>query len=508
MLDHLKKDRQVGFGAQERVRLALYVAALLALGGFIVISATGHSKPARAPEEPDPAAAKAEPVAVLDPATLNALVVASGAEPERFSPAGIEYLRTFALEGRWGDVQERLAPRALAARDPTGMRGRVFEVVGRVVDVSRETYRPPGESRDQRLWSVVLEGPEGGTMVALEHSLASEQDEGPPADTKPPLVSRDRIAVGQQVIVRGVYLQRRTGTIGQIVLREPTPVLFSSAFRIEFPLAERRPPISSIADALWSDIEDRLNRQSRRWDEDALFEVVQWARTQGPEACRRAVLEGEIEWQRWERARFETWKKEVPTTEGERPFTDNARGSVFRVSGIIGEVLKFGWERVTRNAWGVDEIHAISLLSDHYRNVALRLILPFPISDYPGVAGERAEHVRVYGVYLKNYTYDTRHQRPDGSERNQPITVPMFVVLHMEPFPIEDAGRGMRTLMYWIAGAMVLFGLLFYLVLIRGGQKQAERMEAHRWALRKRARASLTGKPGQAPPAGEAGGDD
>ena len=43
--------------------------------------------------------------------------------------------------------------------------------------------------------------------------------------------------------------------------------------------------------------------------------------------------------------------------------------------------------------------------------------------------------------------------------------------------------------MWWIAGSMLLFGLLFYLVLIRGGSKQNKAMEAHRIALRQRIRA-------------------
>jgi hypothetical protein len=69
----------------------------------------------------------------------------------------------------------------------------------------------------------------------------------------------------------------------------------------------------------------------------------------------------------------------------------------------------------------------------------------------------------------------------------------MFVVLHGEPYPEEEAGAMMRSAMLWVAGAMVLFALLFYVVLIRGGARQTQRMEEHRLALRKRIRAKGQG---------------
>ena len=91
-------------------------------------------------------------------------------------------------------------------------------------------------------------------------------------------------------------------------------------------------------------------------------------------------------------------------------------------------------------------------------------------------------------MFIKNFTYDTKFRLEDGNDEARPITTPLFVVLDIEPFPYGEAGK-YRTMMFWIAGFMVLFGLLFYLVLIRGGQKQQVRMEAHRMELRKRIRA-------------------
>jgi hypothetical protein len=505
MLDHLKKDRRVGLGAQERFRLALYVAGMIAIGGFIVIGATGKKAPRPGAGSGDATpAVTPDPRPRLDPVAFARLVEASGAEPERYSREGIEHLRKLQRKGSWGEVRERVTPEALLARGPAGLRGELLEVEGRVIDVTREAYQPAPGANEQRLWSVVLEGSDGATVVALKYSLRTNQDEGPPTDAKPPLLPAERIAPGQDVIVRGVYLQQRTGTIGETVLRAPTPVLFCSDFRIELPPEERLPPIPSLDKASWDVIEDRFNRESRRWDDDAVFEVIRWARERGYEACRDDVLNGPIGWKPWGKQVFERWKKEVAVTADDpRPITEGSRGKVFRFSGMVGEVFQYGWERIPRNPWGVDQMQSLTLLSDHYRNVALRLILPFPVSTFPSVQGAREEHLRVYGVFVKNHTYDTRHKRPDGSERDQPITVPMFVVLHAEPYPIDEAGRPMRTLMYWVAGAMVLLALVFYFVLIRGGQRQAERMEAHRWALRKRARESEQGKDAGAPSAAD-----
>ncbi len=503
MFEQLKKDRQTGFGAQERLRLSLYVAALLALGGFIVMGATKDdgeksAKPAAAPVEETK---EVDPGPLLDADELKRRVAEARAAPERFAVPAIEYIRKIQRTGRLGPVQTRVTPAAGTSALKQDARGTHLEIEGRVVDVSREEYRPrPDASANERLWSVVIEGADGSYAVAVKHGRGSDFSEGAPVDAKPPLVRAETILPGQHVIVRGVYFQERTGTLGSTVLREPAPVVFATRFRIELPREERLAPISTLDEALWSDVQDRFNRESRNWEEDALFEVVQWARTRGYEAVKQDVLEG-VGWKEWGKQTFETWKKEVAVDlDDPRPFTEKARGRIYRVSGIIAEVLQYDWDRVPRNQWGVDQFQLLTLISDHYRNVALRTILPYPITTFEGVEGNREDHLRIYGVFVKNLTYDTQFARPDGSGRPQPITVPMFVVLHAEPFPDDQAGQAMRSAMLWVAGAMVLLGLIFYVVLIRGGQKQADRMEKHRWELRRRARAAGSGATAGAPP--------
>jgi len=59
---------------------------------------------------------------------------------------------------------------------------------------------------------------------------------------------------------------------------------------------------------------------------------------------------------------------------------------------------------------------------------------------------------------------------------------------------IKRAGVGQGDLIRVIAVILIVMGILFYVVLIRGERKQAKRMEAHRIRLRRRARASEASK--------------
>ena len=498
MLNDLKKEQLAGSAARERIRLSLYVGGLLLMGTLIYMGTAARKIQKSADPEPaaqgEADAPPPQPLPLLDPAELERRIAASGEEPIRWSVAGVEYVRQIRRTGRIGPVVERLDPQGLWALVPAAARGRTYDLHGRVVAVSRETYGTEPGDESGRLWSVILEGEDGTQVVALSYAMRSEAQEGPPTDMRPPAVRGELIAPGQYVIARGVYLQRRTGSLGEIQLVPETPTLFAFHYRIAVPPAERNPEIDSLDDALWSEVRDRFNKESRTWDEDALFEVIRWARTQGYEACRKAVLEGDLGWSEWGRERFQTWKEEVRVDEGDpRPITEGSRGQVFRVAGIVGEVLDFGWERIPRNPWGVDEFQVVTLLADHYRNVSLRMFLPYPITTFPGVKGNKADHIRVYGVFIKNLTYDTKFKREDDSGRAHPVTSPMFVVLHAESYPDDIAQERMRGAMLWVAAGMLVFGLLFYFVLIRGSRRQNREMEEHRVALRRRIRAKGQG---------------
>ncbi len=66
--------------------------------------------------------------------------------------------------------------------------------------------------------------------------------------------------------------------------------------------------------------------------------------------------------------------------------------------------------------------------------------------------------------------------------------MPFFVVLDVRPRIYDSSKSGFDTAMRVVAGVMVLLGLLFYLVFIRGERREAARMEEHRRRLRKRMR--------------------
>lgn len=495
MLDDLKKERHAANPGKDLFKMAIYVVAMLMFG--ITIFAGSRCSPT-SPSKSGAAAGGAAaqpPGPTLDAAELTRLVEGSGAEPYRYSAPGLEYALRVRRKGHVGAVSGRLDAADLAALPLAEARGKIFDVVGQVTEVTREVYKPTAESTGaERLWSVVLEGRGGAQAVVISHALESEQDEGHPREAKPTGVRAEPIAVGQWVVARGVYVQQRTGSLGGASLPQPAPALLVSGFRILLPPEDWNEPVAALGDALWEDVQDRYSRESRRWDEDAVFETIQWARARGYEACRDDIEQGRLPWRHWGAKTFETWKKEVSVRRDDpRPFTEASRGTVFRTPGIVGEVLQFDWETIPPNRWNVDEFQLLRILSDHYQHISVTMIMPFPIATFEGVTGAKGEHVYVYGVFVKNETYDSQFKREDGTQRALPITAPMFVVLHMEPFPEAAAAQAMRNLMWWIAGSMVVFGLLFYVVLIRGGRKQVQRMEEHRLALRQRIRAKGQG---------------
>lgn len=150
-------------------------------------------------------------------------------------------------------------------------------------------------------------------------------------------------------------------------------------------------------------------------------------------------------------------------------------------------------------------MYILDLISDHYANVALRVFMPFPLDDFPDVKGERAERLRVTGLFVKNFTYKTR--RPSEEGGYDLLTVPFFVVLHVAS---DEGGRSPYKPLIWIiAGAIVVLGILFYVVLVRGESKERDRMDERRRALRKRVRELHPpdfGPHGGAPPAPGDGG--
>jgi hypothetical protein len=403
---------------------------------------------------------------------------------------------------------EPITPEALAALPFADAAGRHFEVRGRAVELVSQEFH----TETQRLWSLLLEGESGARVLVLKHGLAADPGEGRPRSVEQR--APDLVREGDFVGVRGLYLQRRVGTVGEIALPGPTPVLVAGVFR---KLEPARPPITKPQEASWETVEDRFLMDTKRWDEPATFQILQWAGAVGHEKIAEDIASGALPWQAWDRDTFGTWGAEIKVTSAEqpRPFTEGARGKLWRLDAIVGQVAEEGWETVPSNPWGVDHLWVVDLLPEDYtylgKSLACRSLSPFPPSAFPGLGGARNPRVFAYGFFVKNHTLTTQW-KATGGEHNADLTSPMFVVVHMEAKP---APGGDSTTLWWVAASMALMGVVFYLTLIRSERKEASKMEAYRIGLRQRMRAKGQGHsaeprgapPKDAPPAGEGGGE-
>ena len=73
------------------------------------------------------------------------------------------------------------------------------------------------------------------------------------------------------------------------------------------------------------------------------------------------------------------------------------------------------------------------------------------------------------------------------------MTMPMFIIVHVEP--LVPGRSPYETLIWIVSSVIIVLGVLFYLVLVRGESKEAARLEAHRAGLRKKRRGDKTISP-------------
>lgn len=495
MLDHLKKEQIQGFGAQEKARLSLLVAVLLVLAAAIFGSQSCESTRAPLDEEPTPLDPEGQGANTLDPQALRPRLVSAvfrdeREETSRFVEAAIDFLRLEVRGVPTGQITTRLDVAAFQQLDPREHLGDIIEVQGTVVDIVPFTYL----NERNRLWVLVLEDDEGRPFLAVKHALTSDPGGGRPVDALQRRGPSPLVEEGREIVVRGVYIQRRKGTLGEIALREPAPVLYGLAYRLTVPMDERPPAPASLADIPFDDVRDWTSREAEQLQSvDQLHQVIAWARARGYEQIRKDLQDGSLPIQVWDQERFSVWQKEVLAKERKlRPNTRAWRGQVFSTPGLIADINREGWSVMPANKWGVDSIYLFDLYSDHYAHKVIRNVLAFPPETYKEFSQKKSDHVRIYGVFLKNYQYRTKQlregERP-SSNRNR-LAVPLFVVLDFES--LENVGgvsESHRRLMWIVAGIIVLLGLIFYFVLIRGEGKQAKQFEASRIERRKRLRA-------------------
>jgi hypothetical protein len=482
MLDHSKG--QAALGRRETVRLMFLVGLALAVAGAMLTRSLSEptqelQQPALVPAGKDDEVARV----TIDRARVSAVGDGPAAhQDDAYERGALDYVLSVA-GASLADVPEHVTTERLSKVPFAEAAGRPYEVRGTVLEVVAREHRGSG----QRLWTLVVQGEDGAQVLVLKQGFASDPAEGRPRSATDDAAPIEK---GDQVVVRGIYLQRRSGTIGSVALREPVPVLVLVKMRTG--VAQPAAAIADPSRADWDEVEDRFMAETVRWEEPALFQTVQWARERGPQKVREDVLSGKFPWKDWDAASFRTWEKDVHVKSDAqvRPFVDAARGTMGRFTGVVGRVVYEGWEAIPSNPQGVDHLYVYDLVADDFSYgglpIPLRCFSPFPPDAFPGITGRMMQPIRAYGFFFKNYTYD-RKQAP------LQVTVPSFVLLHLEPYePARD-----RTSVWIIAGSMVVLGALFYFTLIRGERKESKRMEVYRRDLRQRMR-----KVGQGPMAG------
>jgi hypothetical protein len=478
MFENLKSAQQAGSTARERRRMIFLAVALLATAGtFLGVRSCRTLPGTRLPDARDVARSRPEERRV-DRAKLLALAPDGPQTHGAWQVEALQHVREVALLGL-SDAPRPVTTRALAAEPVAEVAGTRFEVEGRLTGLTSTEFR----SERERLWACVLEGSDGGQVVVVKLASASDPGQGAPTDAWP--LAPVELQPGDRVLARGLYVQRRVGTVGGIALSEPTPVLLAGQFRRQVdPPAD---PIGHPSEASYERIDDRWFAGTARLDDPALFELLQHLTVRGHAALREDIRAGRWPSAPWGRDEFDLWSAEVSSARADmpRPFTEGARGRLFRTSGVVGKVLVEDWDALRPNAWGVNSWHVVYLMSDYYGNSVIPCLSPFSWDTF-GVDDWRTQSQRVYvhGVFVKNYSFDTAKLKPEG-EGAARATLPLFVIVDVEPYPMGP--RQTASAVVWVLGGIVaLLGTLFFLLMrLERRDEQRLREQKRQWAQKR-----------------------
>lgn len=483
MFEKLKQAQQSGMTQRERRRFITMLASMLVLGGAIVGMRGCERLPGRkelpqAAQQPEDAPLRQ----ALDRTRLEALVRDDDGARQAFQPPALEHLRTLLGQGL-AEAPVAVAPAALAREAWPQALGRHVEVEGRITALSRTEYR----SELETLWAMVIEGADGGQVVVVRIGSTNEPGSGAPADAWP--LAPVELQVGDRALVRGIVAQRRQGTLGQVALGEPTPVVLASHFRRQVdPPAD---PIADPSEAAFDKVDDRFYAGTVRMDDPVLFELLQWLQLKGHAWVREQLASGALPTQEWEREAFDRWSEEagLRTADAPRPWTDAARGKAWRTSGLVGRVLVEDWDAVRPNRWGVNQLRHVYLWSDWYGNNVIPCVSPFPWEAF-GCDDWRKLDQRVWvtGIFVKNYTFHRSQGSAEGGYAK--LTMPLFVVLDVQPYPVGQ-GRGAGMVALVLLGMFVLGSVAWMLL------NRSERREVDAWRQRQAGwRRPRAGSPG------------
>ena len=493
------------------------VGACLAIGSFVF--GAKSCTPDEGPRAPLPHTRTYEvaekPPREIDMAPLETLRARTDA-PREFDTAALDHvLGEVARADFRREPHLRLSTTEVVALDPKEATGKTIETVGTVRGLDREAY-PSGVRGVNALWAFALEGEDGSRVVVVKESRYD--GDGPVDSYGGPTGPKVPIEEGTRARVRGVYLQKRTGSIGKVDLDAPAPVLVGREYRRTY---VPPPPMESFEKAQYESIVDRFNAETHDVESDAHWQLMRWLSTKGRESVTKDLREARITFTPWRTEQFLRWMKDLEndkdaTRPADRDFTVAQRGKVFRLTGVLGDYVKEDWETVRPNLYDVGRRYQMILLSDHYRNVGLRLDSPVPISDWPGVylhpdVKQRKLRVVAYGIFLQNYSYE-----PEASMRvtgtHSEITTPYFMLIHVEAEQPAIANPLYTNPFFWVWVSLLVFGVGFFLVMNRLEKREAGTLREQQLRIRRKNReAGVPGttpvaRPGAPPPPAEAPG--
>lgn len=510
MFDDLKQ-RQTGFRPKERARLVTSVALLLALGGFLFggKACVENQNVVKLPTAPAPAP-KAPETRPLDMGPLAGLQ-ATPAAPAAFDAAALDHVLREVAGGKVRREPDRVAtPAEVVAADPREAVGKTFEVTGTVRSLDKEVFKSAANPAYDQLWAFALEGADGKKVVLVQPGLSSNFEGDKPGVASNAFGAPARLEDGDFIRARGVYVQRRTGGVGALTLDEPVPVLVGREYRLSFPSPDVRESLEAMS---WQGVADRSLPETQSVEHEVPRQIVAWARLRGHDAIAADLRSGALPSSPWGRDEFQRFRTELEqdtdfSLPDPRTFTNGARGKVWSTTGIVGDYLKEDWGTIPSNLQGVDARWKLWLLSDFYGNALLLMDSPFPLSAFAGVRStmelkDARQRVRVYGVFVQTYSYrlSGAARRPD---RPGEISVPFFVVLHIEPIPDLQSTPLWENPFFLVWVSLAVFGAAFFFVMSRLERKEAKVLHEQALRIRRGGRASAAAKAAAAAAAGGA----
>ena len=188
-------------------------------------------------------------------------------------------------------------------------------------------------------------------------------------------------------------------------------------------------------------------------------------------------------------------------------------GQVFTTTGILADYLQEDWDSVGANFYDVGVRWKYWIKSDFYANVLMMMDSAFPLSTFPGIpvpeAGPARPRARVRHLRAQLLVHVGPEAAAERPDRPGEITVPYFLLLHMEPDAPYRAAPLVENPFFWTWVSLAVFGALFFFVMSRVEKKEVAMIEETQKRIRKTSRGSVyVPKPKPAAPGGTPAPDD